>query len=272
MNSACQRRFSRVVFKTQNNKGVWETLNNLIGESRGEYVYIIASDDLAAMHGVETAVNFLNQNVSYGLAVGNSEIIDKNGKRIYYDANYKLIHDEKEAAYKTFADLYRRHRPDVDFLADSFGSYKSLLHGNYIPNGYLVRKAVFDKKDFFTKDAPMEDYRLMLQISKSYKMKYIDEILFYYRMHDDNTISNKEKMDSNTRLTFRYEMQAVFNGNNEHLKKLFSDELKRIIKKKVKINIFGVFVFYVSYSIMAREEHLVCFGRDFVCRKKKFLY
>ena len=61
----------------------------------------------------------------------------------------------------------------VDFYSDEFGSYNSIVRGNYIPNGYLVRKNIYDKIGRYSTEAPLEDWWLMLQIAKFAKMKYI---------------------------------------------------------------------------------------------------
>jgi len=47
MEEQCNRRFIRFETKRQENKGLIETLNSLINMSSGEYVFPIASDDVA---------------------------------------------------------------------------------------------------------------------------------------------------------------------------------------------------------------------------------
>ena len=43
----CEKRFVRVVFETQENQGTRVTLNRLIDLAQGQYLYTIASDDMA---------------------------------------------------------------------------------------------------------------------------------------------------------------------------------------------------------------------------------
>ena len=88
------------------------------------------------------------------------------------------------------------------FTSKLFGTYESIYCNNYIPNGYLIRKSIFEKTGLFTTEAPLEDYYLMLQISKYSKMKYLNEILFSYRMHNTNTIKNNKKMEMITLKTY----------------------------------------------------------------------
>ena len=76
MKVECEKRFVRVVFKTKINEGTTHTLNQLLNEAQGEYVYIIASDDIAKSGAIEKEVDFLNNNLDYALVVGNDEFID----------------------------------------------------------------------------------------------------------------------------------------------------------------------------------------------------
>lgn len=209
MKDECEKRFVRVHFETKENEGTCKTFNRLLDLSQGEYVYIIASDDMAKPEAIETEVKFLSKHKDYALVVGDNEIIDGEGKRAYWDNERNLIYDNKQAIFLTFADFLKAGRPDVDFNSDDFGSYVSLAKGNYISNGYLIRKSIFKKTGYFTPEAPLEDYWLMLQISKYAKMKYTDKILFSYRWHSANTIKNRDKMLQYGNITLDYEKRLV---------------------------------------------------------------
>ena len=49
----------------------------------------------------------------------------------------------KNAKYKTVKE-FLSSKLKIDFLSDDFGSYKTLYKENYIPNGYLIRKNIFE--------------------------------------------------------------------------------------------------------------------------------
>lgn len=205
----CKDRFVNVSFTTQANTGTCITLNRLIAQTQGKYVYLIASDDVAKKHSIEKQVAFLEANDDYGLIVGDNEFIDSESKQCYWDKSWKISYDEA-SVYKTFASALRAMREEVDFLSTEFGQYKSLCRGNYVPNGYLIRKSVLDSVGPFTPDAPLEDYWLMLQIAKISKLKFIDEVLFSYRWHANNTASQREKMLTMTDKTQYYEFETLF--------------------------------------------------------------
>lgn len=209
LESACEKRFTRLVIQTQENQGTCATLNRLIDYTQGEYIFLIASDDKARPITIETLHTFLSENENYALAVGENYFIDKDSKQCYWDANRNIVYEEKDAAYFSFSDALIKNTRRVNFLSDEFGTYESLLMGNYVPNGYLVRKNLFEKIGYFTPKAPLEDYYLMLQISKYAKMKYIPKNLLFYRVHPDNTASRQEHMIEMTKLTLINELTTL---------------------------------------------------------------
>lgn len=200
MESICKERFVNFCIKKQKNKGIGATCNELIKLSHGKYLYYIASDDLAKPTAIEEEVSFLEKNKDYALVVGNNEIIDKNGIVSYWDKERNITYNENNACYKTFADFLK-----IKQLGKNFGSYLYLYRGNHIPNGYLVRKSIYEKTGLNNENAPLEDWFMNLQIAKYSKIKYLDKVLFSYRWHQNNTIKQSEKIQSLYDLTFQYE-------------------------------------------------------------------
>lgn len=165
---------------------------------------------MAKPQAIEKEVEFLSQNPQYGLVVGYNEIIDSDNNVCYWDKNKNNIYDINQAVYKTFGELLKQVRHDIDFNSKIFGDYNSLYLGNYIPNGYLLRKEVLNDIHF-VQDAPLEDYYLMLQIAKKYKFKYIDEVLYSYRWHSTNTVKQIKKFFDKTKKTQEYEEKILAN-------------------------------------------------------------
>ena len=75
----------------------------------------------------------------------------------------------------------------------------------------MIRRSIFEKIGYFTPEAPLEDWWLMLQLSKYAKMKYLNEILFSYRWHSANTIKQSEKLEGFGNRTQKYEMEILKN-------------------------------------------------------------
>ncbi|MBR1946248.1 MAG: glycosyltransferase family 2 protein [Alphaproteobacteria bacterium] len=183
----CEKRFFRVVFETQENQGTRISLNRLIDLSEGKYVLLTASDDALKPLCVEKLHTFLSENPDYVLAVGDDEIINGDSERVYWGKNREIL-PEAQAVYKTFGDELHLNEPDNKHL--DFGNYADLLKGNYLPNGFLcLRQAIIDAGKY-NPNVFLEDWYMNLQLSKQGKFKYIPEILFSYRWHTTNTISN----------------------------------------------------------------------------------
>ncbi len=183
----CEKRFFRVVMETQENQGSCVTLNRLLDKTDGKYIYSLASDDMAKPQAIEVLHQFLSEKPDYVLVVGDDEIINADSERVYWGKNREIL-PEAQAVYKTFGDELHLNEPDNKHL--DFGNYADLLKGNYLPNGFLcLRQAIIDAGKY-NPNVFLEDWYMNLQLSKQGKFKYIPEILFSYRWHETNTISN----------------------------------------------------------------------------------
>ncbi|KKB96482.1 Hyaluronan synthase [Candidatus Arcanobacter lacustris] len=204
----CKKRFTKFYFyKKEQNLGLVDSIKKLVAMSEGEFIFSSASDDILKPQTIETLYDFIKDKSDYGLVVGNNEIINEKGNKIYWDKKKKNVIDKKLAYYKTFGDFLKEKRADVDFFSNDFGSYASLLKGNYIPNGYLRRASALKENIKNLENDIMEDWHLMLQCSKEYKFKYIDKILYSYRLHSTNTIKNTSKMIVLSNNTLKKEMR-----------------------------------------------------------------
>ena len=242
MKDICEKRFVRVHFETKENEGVCKTLNLLLDNAQGEYVALIASDDKYKPNAIEKEIEFLMLNPDYALCVGDNEIIDSDSKLAYWDKKRNLVYQKENAEYLSFAYFLQKILR-INFLSNDFGSFQTLYVGNYIPNGYLIRKSIFDKIGYYTPDAPLEDWWLMLQISKYSKIKFIDEVLFSYRWHASNTIKNTEKMDTFAQKTRKYENKLLNEINNKNNWSNYLPEVQDLYRngaKRLARNYFNI--------------------------------
>lgn len=210
MKDECERRFEKVHFETKQNEGTCKTLNKLLSCAQGDFIYLIASDDLAKPQAIEKEVEFLSKHKDFALCVGDNEIIDFESKVCYWDKFRNIEYNKNKAYFKTFAEFLHK-LVKFDFKSDKFGRYDKVLLDNHIPNGYMIRRSIFEKIGYFTPEAPLEDWWLMLQLSKYAKMKYLNEILFSYRWHSANTIKQSEKLEGFGNRTQKYEMEILNN-------------------------------------------------------------
>ena len=225
MESECRKRFVRFIYQKQKNQGTGPTQNRLISLAKGKYIYPIASDDLSKSTAIKKEVDFLEKNPDYVLCVGDNEIIDANGNNISWNKRRRAVPLSK--GFQKFSS-YLQFKGEIPvFNSKEFGSYATLARKNYIVNGYLIRKDVFEKIGEYSPKAPLEDWYLMLQLSKFGKFKFIDEVLFSYRWHRHNTTKKRKRMNVFQRKTILYEEELLKKKYPELLPAFYAGTQKR---------------------------------------------
>lgn len=262
LHAACEKRFARFYLATKPNEGTSKTLGRLIAEAKGKYIYLNASDDIAKPEAIAKLADFLERNPDYVLAVGDNEFIDKNSQLVGWDENGQET-SIANAKFKTFGKYLQKNRKDIDFASVQFGSYYSLIRGNYIPNGFLFRADAV-KDIIFTPEAPLEDLYIHLQLSKRGKMKYFDEPLFMYRQHATNTIKNTERMLEITRKTMLYERKTLESAENQKWREIFDTAF---YQKKIKFRLGEFVSYYKICDLNTKIKILEIFGKKFIIEK-----
>ena len=96
----------------------------------------------------------------------------------------------------------------IDIRSSNFGNYATLLMGNYIPNGYLMRSSAVKNVRLIAGFA-LEDFYLHLQLAKKGRMKYIDQVLLKNRRHGENVSRDDEKLQKLATDTFWLEVKTI---------------------------------------------------------------
>ena len=228
MRERCEQRFIRFHVETQENQGTCVTLNKLFSLAKGDYVLLIASDDELLPNAITSLVEKLKQTPEAGLVVGRNVIMDGDGKTCYWDAARNNVYDPAKAKYLSFSDFL--DATNYPTTHPKWGTYEALIQCNHIPNGHLIRKSVLDKIPPFTKEAPLEDWWLMLQIAKISKIVSIDKETFRYRWHTTNTIKQTEKVWQYHRKTMECEEKYITGLKDKTWIRLF-----RLAQRKARI-------------------------------------
>ncbi len=217
------------------NKGLSDSKNIGIGFASGKYILMCASDDaLAVKQTISKLVNKM-QSLSddYAIVTCDNKIIDEDGKQCYWDKFRKNVYSKKQAMYESFGDFLKYERTEIDFKSAAYGSYLSIINGNYISNGYLTKLDVLKSVLPLTRGS-LEDWETHLKISKKYQYKYLDEQLFSYRWHGANTMNNQAKVYGLGMVTFREEKKYCYeNGYKKQWLKKYMTMLflKNIVLK-----------------------------------------
>lgn len=185
----CKGRFKRFEYINRENKGLSATLNEMVNWSNGKYFSAIASDDILITNKISLLVEKLeNLDENYAAAFGDATFIDDKSNEVYID--YKTgEYSTKEKGGKSFLDYYTLKR-DFDYKDESaFGSYKTLLGGNYLPAMSAVIKLKQIKEvDAWTSGNRLEDTEMWLKLARNYKFYCVDSVVALYRWHDLNSM------------------------------------------------------------------------------------
>lgn len=258
----CDKKLTNFICINQSNHGISYTLNKLVSLAKGKYIYIIASDDKAEPNALEIlsdeAIKY-----NYVLTVGDNAIIDSESKIVGWDSSRNIV-NLNIAKYKTFASfLTQDHSVVKNFNTDNFGSYETLLKGNYIPNGYLINKEAYDKTGGYPKTKLLEDYYLNLQLSKLGKFKYIDKVLFYYRWHSANSIKQTKKIINLESVTYEIERKKI---KNTKFEKIFYRSTM-IYSKSIN---FLKYIKFIKNKYRFGKEYFLIFFNKKICLYKNY--
>lgn len=170
----CKERFVDFVFIDKENEGVCKTLNLGIKNCRGDYISVVASDDLYLPNKIEMQIKLFIKRPDLKFIWTNGYIFDS-------DKHYKKLIYKNEP-------IYANKNVEATF-------YNLFLHGNFIVNpSCMYSKDIFEQVGFFDENLKFEDWDFYMRIAEKYKIGYIHRPLVLYRLHAGNTIKRTKYM------------------------------------------------------------------------------
>lgn len=168
MINECQDRFESFYFQTRENRGLCSTLNEGLALCHGEFVSIIASDDLMIPEKIQIQVNYAFNYPEATSFYGGVQLIDSNDK---------IIRD-----IKTPLEFY---------------DFESILMHNFVLYAPTQFHRMEDIREIggFDPNVKIEDWDLLLRLTQSgRKVLCIPELLSAYREHNNNMSGNLDFM------------------------------------------------------------------------------
>lgn len=201
-----KERFANVLIsRNSNNLGVVKTLNKMILMSKGEYIKIIASDDMLTNDCIEKMVIYSQSNKAL-LYFTNAITIDADFK--YSD--YINIDDIK----KIETIVYKK-KP-----LDGANVTKNLLEDCYIfAPTMFIPKSTYNNFGLYDKKYIMEDFEYLLRVSSKGCIKYVDEITALYRKNDDSLSRNRTQKYNDRFIRFVLDKKEIFDNYSNCLDK-----------------------------------------------------
>lgn len=178
-----EHKYNCIFIKQKENCGLSKTLNESIELAKGKYWSALATDDVMVPERTQIFVDYLEQNSTTPMVVSDTAFINEGSERICHHG------------FESGRSFFTSHIINFD-LEKEFGTYQSLILGNYIPASIFVRTDVFEKAGKYNTSLKMEDWDMWLRISRICgQIGYIDKYLTYYRIHSNNSISNTKVMN-----------------------------------------------------------------------------
>lgn len=241
--------FDIIINKNDVNLGMVKNINNSIRISNGNFIKIIASDDMLQCDSINVMYDFLKNNQTVDFAFSNAYITYESDKYNINSNDYRLLYSDGE------------YISNLD--------YNDLFLRNYIAAPTVMfKKSVFDKYGLFDERFDFEDYPYWLRICNECKYLYIDLPTVYYRYIFKTSSNNSERMIkmANTYITLLLENYVKVTdikkrklGIINFISKAYNCALKSkdqntIMKVKSVMRDFGISKLYIH--IFALKNYL----------------
>ena len=188
-------RFSRVeLICNETNQGVTKNINGMLSVARGEYIKIIASDDVLLPSAVEAAVEYFESHLDEDILICNGAKIPENQHYGQFEMN----------------ELVYTNSPNLDS--------PNLLEEVYTLNkifapGAFIRKMVFEKVGYYDENIAIEDWEFWLRVlsNGASKFGYLHQPLVLYRINENSmtSMSNNSRLEARRIRIYRAEMDIL---------------------------------------------------------------
>lgn len=163
-----ETQYSCTFIKHDKNQGICKTLNEAFSHCKGQYLQIIACDDIMLPEKTAVQIELMKKQ-------------PENVAVVYSDAY--LIKDDGSPHYGWFIQRRRQFTDAPDGYI-----YDDLLKGNFIPAmSTLIRSDVVRELGGWDNNLAYEDQDMWLRISKKYHFSFSQSPSVRYRVHNNNT-------------------------------------------------------------------------------------
>ncbi|RYU44049.1 glycosyltransferase [Aliivibrio finisterrensis] len=179
----------KIIFKK--NSGCANTINYGIKISTGNYITSCASDDYWDKFKLEKHVLFFEENQDYSASYSGLTVVDQCSQEV------KDLTEKRNFPHKG-GDIFE----DI------------LFHRFQLGSSPVLKKEIFEQIGNYLADMHTEDYEFNLRLSYKYKIGYIPDKLFYYRVikgkKDDRLAKSTIISDSHLLSIKKYEGEALY--------------------------------------------------------------
>jgi glycosyltransferase involved in cell wall biosynthesis len=162
------------------NKGVAATLNELAARARGEFLRLGASDDYLLPGGLDAQVDYLLAHPDKWAVIGDSEVVDQDGHRLY-DSGMRDLHHADKGLYRSAEGIRR-------------AVITQWAVGGPVT---LVRRRALETVAGWSETLRIDDWDFFLRLAAHDAIGFIDCNVCAYRIHGNNLSRTR---DTRTRI------------------------------------------------------------------------
>ncbi|QWT18892.1 glycosyltransferase [Bacillus sp. NP157] len=165
-----------IEFAQHANKGITATLNELAARARGEFLRLGASDDYLLPGGLEAQVRYLQRHPGKGAVIGDSVVVDREGRRLHASG---------------MTDL---HGADKRLYASEPGIRRAVITRWAIGGPVaLLRRSALETVARWTEGLRIDDWDLFLRLAARDALGFIDVPVCAYRLHGANLSKTRHR-------------------------------------------------------------------------------
>jgi glycosyltransferase involved in cell wall biosynthesis len=169
--------FTNTSLERQENAGITKTLNRLLARANGEFITMVASDDLLLPGGIQARLVALERRPDWLAVFGDATVIDAEGRETASSALRKL------------------NRANIKALvSDKFRTQELILRWSVPGPVLLARRQTYDPVHGlggFNESRFLEDRFFYLQLLARKSLGFVENRVAAYRMHGQNTINQQ---------------------------------------------------------------------------------
>lgn len=189
-----------VLLLNHQNQGITRNLNRMLRESRGEFIKILASDDMLTRDYLAEMTGRLNDSPSL-------QFLFSNGYKVREAAGYPVAREQLL-------------EPMVSGSPDCEGDiFNRIYSHNFVPAPTLLfRKSVFEEVGEYDEEIAIEDLEMLLRVLKRYPqgMGYCEKKLVYYRINDNSITSMTSNAGAVRRIKFMHDNSVAIARKYRH--------------------------------------------------------
>jgi alpha-1,3-rhamnosyltransferase len=184
--------FEKVSYSKQSNQGICKTFNTIVRKSSGDFIFILASDDLAAANGISNTLRYYNRHCSEPtLLFTDLELIDYDGRLF---AKSGTAHTHRDAELLENKKEYLK----LDLLVNWGIPYMQQFYP----------RELFDLLGGYSEKLKCEDYYFALKNIVAGSVAYAPVISRQYRLRVDDRSITPGLTQSDTRKYHAYKLLA----------------------------------------------------------------